>query len=521
MLLDKQTIQQVLGSLIKKPQLLSEIDRYELDIKDFSSKLDKYIFSAISGLYAGGATKISILDIENYLSTNDSAAVYFKQQNGIEYLQDIEDLTDENNFQYYYDKLKKINLLRNLKKQGIDIKEFYIEDLADENSDKVNAKFEELTTSDIIDSIKRKLLRLESEYVNSGDITVSEVDKGIDQLFEDLGKFEDMGLPVQGHIQTQILGGARLGTLTLRSAASGVGKTRNAVADACYLAFPIRFNWTTCKWERNGFSEKVLFVLTEQQLKEIQKMIISYISGINETKIKMNKLDELERKVLQHTLELIHKYSKNFILVRIPEPSVGVMKSVVREQCVVNKVQYLFMDYIFVNPSLLREFKDFKLRNDEALLLLTTCLKDLAVELNICAFTSSQLNAKGDEDKDIKNESALAGARSIINKCDNGLIASRPSKEDLETLEGLNKQGIETPNLVFDVFKVRNGQWTQVKIWSYMDYGTLRRKDLFITDANYNAITDFYDFGVVEIDSLIGEDLREVEKIIKDLNEIK
>ena len=34
--------------------------------------------------------------------------------------------------------------------------------------------------------------------------------------------------------------GAKKGTLTIRSAGSGIGKTRNAVADACYLAYPFR-----------------------------------------------------------------------------------------------------------------------------------------------------------------------------------------------------------------------------------------------------------------------------------------
>ena len=28
--------------------------------------------------------------------------------------------------------------------------------------------------------------------------------------------------------------------------------TRNAVADACYLAYPFRYNGRTCKWEQEG-----------------------------------------------------------------------------------------------------------------------------------------------------------------------------------------------------------------------------------------------------------------------------
>ena len=47
-------------------------------------------------------------------------------------------------------------------------------------------------------------------------------------------------------------------------------------------------------------------------------------------------------------------------------------------------------------------------------------------------------------------------------------------------------------NLVTDIFKVRNGQWTQVRIWSDMNLGTLKKKDLFITDSRMEPIEDFY-----------------------------
>ena len=49
----------------------------------------------------------------------------------------------------------------------------------------------------------------------------------------------------------------------------------------------------------------------------------------------------------------------------------------------------------------------------------------------------------------------------------------------------------KAPNQVTDVYKVRRGRWVDVRIWSYMDLGTCRKEDLFITDANFNPIEDF------------------------------
>ena len=67
----------------------------------------------------------------------------------------------------------------------------------------------------------------------------------------------------------------------------------------------------------------------------------------------------------------------------------------------------------------------------EVLLMFATALKDLAVELDIFVMTSTQLNAKGDSNENIRNESALAGSRSIINKADVGVICARPTKDEI------------------------------------------------------------------------------------------
>ena len=72
MLTDKNCIRQIFGALMKKPQLLSEVDKYSLTLLDFNRKFDKYIFSAIVGLYNNGAQKISGFDIENFLDSNRS-----------------------------------------------------------------------------------------------------------------------------------------------------------------------------------------------------------------------------------------------------------------------------------------------------------------------------------------------------------------------------------------------------------------------------------------------------------------
>jgi replicative DNA helicase len=299
MIVDKQCTQQVLGCLMKHPQYLAEVDKYNFVLSDFPSRFEKYIFSAIQGLYYGGATTIGAIDIENYLSTDSVAKKTFEIQNGIEYLSDIEDFTNEDNFPYYYNKLKKLNLLKDLKKQGFDISDFYVEDLTSVQAQEVNAYFERLSASEIIDEVKKKLIKLETTYAKSEEVKVENLADTIDEFMEELEESCDIGLPVQGRIYNEIISGAVKGTLTIRSGSSGLGKTRSAVGDACLLAYPVRYNSTSCKWEQVGSCEKVLFIITEQSFKEIKKMILAYLTDINESRFKYKDFTDREEKVIQ------------------------------------------------------------------------------------------------------------------------------------------------------------------------------------------------------------------------------
>ena len=511
-MIDKRTVQQLLGSLMKKPQLLSQVDKYSFVITDFPSRFEKYIFSAIEGLYRNGATNIQPIDIENFLSTNQAAAVTFKEKNGIEYLQDIIELSEVENFDYYYDKFKKLNLLKDLQKSGFDITEFYCDDLTNPKSQEINEKFESLTTKDITNGVRKKLLGLESKYEVNDEVEIQSAAADIDDFIEQLGVAYEIGMPVQGSIYNQIIDGAKKGTLTIRSAASGVGKTRNAVADACYLAYPFRYNSTTCEWEQEGGSEKVLFIVTEQRFKEVKMMILAYLTDINATRFKYADFSDRERGVITQATNLMKVYEDNLILVKMPNPSIELVKTIVRENCITHNIGYVFYDYIFIGPSLLDEFRGFAIRNDEILLMFATALKDLAVELDVAMFSATQLNAKGDDNKDIRNEGSLAGGRSTINKADNGAIMARPTKEELDVLQPLYENNPDNkPNLVTDIFKVRSGEWTQVRIWSDMNLGTLRKRDLFITDSRLEPIENFFerdDYKIVSWDEHENEHLK-------------
>lgn len=482
-MVDQSTILQVLGSLMKHPQYLSETDKYRLTPNDFSYRFHKYIFVAIDNLYRNGATTIQPIDVENYLNTNESAKLIFRNQKGIEYLQDAEYLSEENNFTYYYKKLKKFNLLEDFKNQGINTSDWYVEEPTSQAALEINAKFEELEIQDIVEGIKRKLLGIEREYMQNDTTEVQNVFDGIDDILDAAGTSSVIGPPLQGSIFNEVCAGARKGIFLLRSAASGVGKSRSAVSDACYLAFPFHYNKDLKKWVKDGSNEKVMIITTEQTADEVQKMVLAYLTDINETKFRYGGFSEEEKKIIEQALWVLKSYQDNFFIVRMPSPTTELLKMIVRENVLLHDVQNVFYDYIHVSPSLLNEFKGCNLRNDEVLLIMSTTLKDLAVEQNIFVASATQLNANGDNNSNIRNEASLAGSRAIVNKADLACILARPTKEELEFLT--NEGGVSfSPNIVCDFYKVRAGEYNQIRIWSDYNLGTLKKKDLFATDSS-------------------------------------
>lgn len=409
MLVDKNATIQVLGCLMKHPQYFSESEKYLLTPDDFSNNFEKTIFKAIYNLYYNGAEKITTIDVDNLLKDYPSMYSIFESGKGIEYLQDAEALAQDDNFKYYYKRLKKFNCLRQLKKMGYDISRFYNENILDINGMKASEDFDNLEISDIFDSIRKDIVKVESSFVTEDSNETRSAAAGLVSLLDKLKEEPEYGPSLQGQIFDTVVKGARKGKYYIRSGGTGTGKTRGLVGDACFLAYPIRYNSTIGRWEQKGGSEKVLYIATEQQFDEIQTLILSYLTDINEDNIMLQRFTEEESDRIKIAIEIIKKFEDNFLIVRMPNPNIEQVKTIVRQNCIINNIDNVMYDYIFSSPSLLAEFRDLKIREDVALFMMSTALKDLAAELNIFVMSGTQLNGEAEEKKGIKNQSVLRG----------------------------------------------------------------------------------------------------------------
>lgn len=476
-----------------KPELLSDIDKYRLEVSDFPTTLDKFVFTAIHNLYndGEGAQCIRAVDIINYLKSNTSAVGTLEKENGETYLQDCEVNAEPSNFNYYYQRLKKLNLLKEVQATGRDVEMFYCENPLNPHCREINDKFERSTVQDIINSLKCEIDGYENKFVLKGQIEESNAFDGIADLVKELKIKPEVGCKLQGHIINSVTRGGRKGKLYLRSAGSGVGKTRSMVGDACNIAYPIRFDRKKGQWVSTGSAEKVLYVMTEQDPDEIKTMILAYLTGYNEEIFLYGTYGEEELPRIQKAIDIMEKYKDNMLFARIPDPCASSVKNLFRRYNFQQGVENFFYDYIFSSPAMLEEYRDLKLREDVCLRMFTTCLKNLAVELNAFIMTSTQVSNDDDEKGGFRDFHNVQGSKAIVNLVDFACIMSRPTKEELSELAGFQGQFSFVPNLVTDVYKNRRGRWNMIRIWSYNDLGCCRREDLFVTTANMKPIKEF------------------------------
>ena len=152
MLEEKNLYIQIIGCLLKQPSILGQTDKYALSLADFHNTFYRKVFGIIFNLYERGAKSVSAIDIENVLKENPTNWAVWEKENGHEFLDDAEALSDLGNFDYYYNRMKKVNLLFELKKLGYDTSRFYVETIITDEDKKINELFDSLKPQDIVNA---------------------------------------------------------------------------------------------------------------------------------------------------------------------------------------------------------------------------------------------------------------------------------------------------------------------------------------------------------------------------------
>lgn len=489
-LYDRQSENFIIGSLLNDPALLNE-ETYVLTPTDFYGKRNQIIFGVIYNMASQGIEKITAQDVDSYLMRFPEQYKIYNDNGGIQPLIAVSEMawnSDIKLFESHFDRIKKFTILRDLEIAGIATNTFYDADAL--FNSKVNEEFENLSADDIISKVKEKVNDIEDRYISKKQATVQDASEGVANLIDQFKESPEVGEFLAGDIYNYAVRGGRYGKFYLNSAASGHGKTRLMISNAASLAFPkIDDDGNVVLKEKY---HKVLFVATEQDPSEIQTLLLSNISGVNENKLLLGTFTKEEELRLRQAAKIIEKYKGNFLIEWIPDPSIGLVRTKIIKHIYKEDISFIFYDYIFSSPALLGEFRDLRIREDVVLMMLSNTLKEVAVEHQVFIMSSTQLNSEWQKTT-IRNANLIRGSRAVVDKIDVGSISVKIDAEELNSVAAIvdELQPKYQPNMVTDIYKNRRGELTEVKIFRYFDYGTCRVIDLFMTDSYYNLKSNY------------------------------
>ena len=338
---DTSSIVQVIGCVYKIPQLLDYVDKYTITEEDFPDQFHKIVFGSIYKLHELGSERITISNILDYLASRPKSEAIFIKQKGEEWLNKALENAQPSSFDYYYNRMKKMTLLRAFDSYGIDVSDIYDPDNIIDTKKKQQQEdlLDNATLESLAQRVQDKIDQIKLTYVDDAWGEAYQAGEGIDDLIQDLEKNPEVGVPLYGPLINTVTRGARLKKFYLRSAPTGIGKSRTMVADCCYIACSRLYD-DVFGWIRNGTSEPTLFITTEQELTEVQTMMLAFISNVNEEHILNGKYEGDERERVYEAGNIL-KNSPIFIEV-LPDFSLQDVENKIKKNIRDHDVRYVF-----------------------------------------------------------------------------------------------------------------------------------------------------------------------------------
>lgn len=494
MIQSKESIIQVLGNLIKDPTLLSETDKYQLENNDFPERFHKIIFAAIHNLYKDGAESIDEVAIDGFLQQYGIQYEVFNQNDGVEYIQTIKEMSKEGNFDYYYERLKKFSLVREMDGLGFDVSEIYDESILNpREKEELMTKFDSMKIEDILKVYDNKMIDIKDKFESNSEARGIQAGDGVDDLLDRLKKNPDIGLPLNSPMLSSIARGSRKKKLYLRSGGTGFGKSRHILADSCKLSAKGWYDSKTNTWIKNPSTVSSLVISTEMIFEELQTPALAYIADVNEDKIVQNIMTEEEEVRVRYAANILKESPIYYEF--LPDFNIKDIERTIEKNIIKHGVTHIFHDYLHSSVGILSEFaknSGVSLREDQILLLMTDKLKQICNRADVFLLSATQLNdgwkeawRKGEE----IDQSYIRASKAVVDKVDFACIILPPSKKELDEIEPiLSKDFGQHPNLVTHVFKNRGNKHTRVKIFSHINMGTMRITDLFCTNSENELI---------------------------------
>lgn len=338
---DNTAIMQVIGCVFNTPQLLDFTDKYTITDEDFPDEFHRTVFGAIYKIHGLGAQHIGLENIADFFSSRPKSAAIYKTNDGERWLLSVSDKANQLSFDYYYGRLKKMTLLRAYDNYGIDVSDIYDpNNILDVKKKQLQEDIlDNSTLEEIANKVDQKIDEIRLKFVDDSYGQASQAADGIFELIDKFKEQPEVGVPLYGAFINTVTRGARLKKFYLRSAPTGVGKTRSMIADCCYIGCNKIYD-ESFGWIRNGTAEPCLYITTEQELEEIQTMMLAFLSNVPEDHILNGQYEGDEEDRVREAAKIL-KDSPIYIE-EMPDFSLQDVENTIKKNIRDHDVKYVF-----------------------------------------------------------------------------------------------------------------------------------------------------------------------------------
>ena len=484
----------LLGCFANRPNLMLS-NKYKIGENDFrcrgcdDAKFHHILYRTMYNLVASGAEEIDSVVVDTFLRNYPEQYNVCKQYDFMSFISEIKRVASDKNVAYHYEIVRKFAMLREYKATGFDIHEIY-----DETKDEASQrnKLNSISLRDIDEYFESKRLAIKRNFISTDNVEHYKAGDDFEFTKEAFKTTPRLGLSFQSPYLNDVYRGIM--GLTLRSGASGSGKTTLSIGDACMSGVKYYYDLEKRKYITNkSYIGNVLFINTEMDLREeLDIMFISWISGVSRNKI-MDGIyhgDEEERvDKARQILELSGIY-----VVDNPEFTAKTLEEIIEDYIINKNVKLVVFDYVqnqgYVANELAEE-SGIPMREDMVLLTLTDRLKQLSRKYNIPILTGTQLNGR-ELEMPYPTEACLAGGKSQVRKADCSMIITPLTEKQMNEIEPYiaTYSNLPKPNLIVHNIKGRASRFPKyIRVYQYVDLGTGRSKDLYVTTKDLQPIT--------------------------------
>jgi len=474
LLYDSQSARLALGAMMIKPSLaLSE--KWPLTKADFQpQQFHLRIWQAVAALAKRGAQEISALDCYNLCKNNAEIKRVFDDSNLTDFIDAIKQISNVDNFSVYWESIRKNTLLRAYELAGFSI-------------DKFEQNIEKYSIEDIVQYYDGQQIAIKKEFYKDKDIDELKAGDGFEQVKENFKSEPLFGATTFSRYLNTAARGWIPGQLSIYSIGSGVGKSTLGLANLVWVCCPKiyderqgRYVDNPCYQHRSGLY--IQFEMAGDT--EVTPKIVATISGVPCFNILNGHYEPGEEERVDEAIRILHE--SNLYIVTMPNYTVDLIESYVKDYVINKNVGYVCYDYIVESSSVSSDIakkNGVATRSDQVLSGIASKLKDLAVEYNIAMLTFTQVNGNA-MTQEILDSGVAAGSRAIQNKADVAgvIMPLRKKEQEIADMVCENNPNMIKPNRCLSVYKMRFSSEEQgIKIYFRLDLNTGRTDDCFVT----------------------------------------